>query len=627
MKTTWLVGALVVWGMITPVWAVEAVPAELLLFTQEELAVTATRRAKPVTQSPSATTVITREEIHRSGLWHIPDILRRVAGVDVTQTTAGHSEVNVRGLNKALSARTLVLVDGRTVYINGQGFIPWEAIPLQIEDIERIEIVKGPVQALYGSPALSGVVNIITRSPFDVDGVELTQRFGNRFLHEDLLQGAMLTETIGYKMGFGWKEWDAFKTTDKDAVDEATWTGTLGMKLGDQGQATLSSGFSRGEFDLLTSDATGIGPMRNRTQFIKANTELGDFHAQYFWNRYQFNVSSVNIDEDLTLNTHDVDFSYQRAFGPHVLLGGAGARYEQLGSNIFLPDQTKTEVMWDLFLQDEWQLLERLAWYGTIRLDRHPVSQYNIAYRSSLVYEPVDDQVVWATIGRTFRNPTFSESKIDFTFPTIVNPIASSRPIGNEALNAENMQSYEVGYRSLWANRVKVEANVFHNRFDDIIQGIAGTPGLITEAPFQNKGRIYTTGTELSSEVFLLPWLTTFASYTFQDVEREDGAPEDDLSPPHKATLGFNSTYRGFSGELFMQYVDVTKAPAARTGQANPEGKVAPYWWSSLRLGYAVHENAELALTIVNLFHDFHREHAASAELGSRILVEANLKF
>jgi len=628
VKRSWLAGVLVVMGIATPVWAAEAaVPAELLLFTQEELTVTATRRAKPVTEAPSATTVITREEIHRSGIWHVPDLLRRVVGVDVAQTTAGHSEVNIRGLNKPLSPRTLVLVDGRTVYINGQGFIPWEAIPLQVEDIDRIEIVKGPVQALYGSPALSGVINIITRSPFDMKGVELYQRFGNRFLHEDLIQGAQLSDTVGYKMGFGWKEWDAFKDVDKDAVDEATWTGAVSKKLGDMGQATLSSGFSRGEFDILTSDGTGSGPMKNRTEFIKANTEIGDFHAQYFWNRYQFNVLSVNLDEDLTINTHDLDLSYQHAVGPHTLLGGVGARYEQMDSNIFNPDGTKTETMWDLFLQDEWQLLEPLTWYGTIRLDRHPVSKYNIAYRTSLVFEPIENQVLWATIGRTFRNPTFSESKIDLTFPTIVNSFASSRPIGNEALNAENMESYEVGYRSLWAKRVKLEASLFNSRFDDIIQGVAGTPGLITEAPFQNQGRIYTTGAELSTEIFVCPWLTTFASYTFQDLEREDGAPEDDLSPPHKATLGFDSTYKKFSGELFMQYVDHTEASSARQGQSNPEGKVAPYWWTSLRLGYAVNENAELALTVINLFHDVHREEAAASELGSRIIVEANLKF
>src|SRR3989338_5114247 len=240
VKKMWLASLLIVSMGILPqsawaqVVAQAAPPAELLLFTQEELAVTATRTSKPVSETPSATSVITHEEIKRSGLTHIPDILRRVPGVDVTTTTAGHSDVNIRGLNKALSARTLVLVDGRTVFINGQGFIPWEAIPISIRDIERIEVVKGPVQALYGSPALSGVINIITRSPFDVSGVELTHRYGGqRFLTEDLIHGGRLSEELAYKMTAGWKEWDAFEGTNDDAVDAFTWTGALAKKLGD----------------------------------------------------------------------------------------------------------------------------------------------------------------------------------------------------------------------------------------------------------------------------------------------------------------------------------------------------------------------------------------------------------
>jgi len=167
-------------GMSPLGWAEEPLSAELALFTKEELVITPTRTERGISEVPSATTVITSEEIRRSGLLHLPDILRRVAGVDVASDTASQSEVNIRGLNiEQLSPRTLVLVDGRTVFINAHGFTDWESIPLVLEDIERIEVVRGPVEALYRSPALSGVINIITKDPRAINKTALSQTYGN----------------------------------------------------------------------------------------------------------------------------------------------------------------------------------------------------------------------------------------------------------------------------------------------------------------------------------------------------------------------------------------------------------------------------------------------------------------
>ena len=608
------------------------VAGELLLFTQEELAVTATRTTKPISESPSSTTVITRDDIMRSGLWHIPDLLRRVPGVDVASTTAGQSEVNIRGLNKALSARTLVLVDGRTVFVNGQGFTPWEALPLLIDDVDRIEVVKGPVQALYGSPALAGVVNVITRSPFDVNGVEVTQRYGSQhLLQETVVQGARLSDSLAYKIAGGWKEWDAFEGVNKDAVDQATGTAAVEWRPQDGTRVGVSAGLSDGDFDLLTSDATGVGPMEHRTEFTELNLQHEGFRAQYFWNRYTFNVTTSNLDEDLTINSHDVDVSQQITAGPHTLLGGVGARFEQIDSNLFRPfAETKTETTWDMFAQDEWHLCGPLTWYGTVRVDRHPITDFNVAYRTSLLYEPVENHVMWGTIGRTFRNPTFSESKIDLTFGVLDTPGVSTRSIGREDLKAETMQSYELGYRSRWFDRLKLDTSVFYNRLNHAI----GTSTvdfdpltLTTTTMFLNEGRANILGTEIGAEVLVLPWLTSFASWSYQDVQRLKDLTEHDVSPAHKATLGFTSTYGKLSGELFLQFVDVAEAPGDRGGLADAPGEIKSFWWSSARLGYTINDHATLALVVYNLLHDVHREHPAGQELGTRILAQATVKF
>ena len=143
----------------------------------EPVTASATGQPQRASEAPANMIIVTAEEIRRSGARNIPDILRNVAGVDALEWTNGATDIGLRGYDKAYSARVLVLVDGRQVYADHYGFMPWNVLGVELGSIRQIEIVKGPNAALFGFNAVGGVINIVTRDPgTDKAHVEVPER-------------------------------------------------------------------------------------------------------------------------------------------------------------------------------------------------------------------------------------------------------------------------------------------------------------------------------------------------------------------------------------------------------------------------------------------------------------------
>jgi iron complex outermembrane receptor protein len=130
-----------------------------------ESIVTASKGTQSPVDAPNSTSIITEQDIRLSGITKIPELLRRLAGVDIMEVTGGQTEVSIRGFNQRLSNKTLVLVDGRSVYVDLLGATIWQSLSIGVEDLQRIEVVRGPGSALYGADAFNGVINLITKKP------------------------------------------------------------------------------------------------------------------------------------------------------------------------------------------------------------------------------------------------------------------------------------------------------------------------------------------------------------------------------------------------------------------------------------------------------------------------------
>ncbi|RKY31263.1 MAG: hypothetical protein DRP74_05270 [Candidatus Omnitrophota bacterium] len=638
--------------IVSPVFAdAPALPAELLLFTQKELVVTATRTAMPITKSPSAVTVITREEILRAGTTHIPEILRSVVGVDVARVSFGYSDVNIRGLNKALSSRTLVLVDGRTVFVNGQGFTPWEGIPISIEDIKRIEVVKGPAEALYGSPALCGVINIITRDPEEVEGTESNTSVGTYGTYrQSLLQGGDINEKAAYKVSAEFSRaatFEGLNITDNNllnteyfedqALERKVFNASLAFNIDEQTSLDVSGGINNADYIFLTDPTTGLGPVNQYSRFINIRYshlpgEGREFQIQGFMDKETMTATSFCLSEESFIDIYDLTAHYAFPMGErHNLLYGGGMRYERMDSNLFTPvaSAAKEEFTWDLFLQDEVELLDNLDFFGTLRYDHHPKSGYNTAYRASLVYEPVEDHMFWASVGETFRNPTFTESMVNINYSVQLSSVPgvyvnTSSP---EELRPEKMRSYEIGYRGLVLERVKPEVTVFFNELRNYIcatTDVAGPPTLTTE---KNQGRVNIFGTEIGANYLVTDWLKTFANYTYLHVKRTDDILQDDCTPEDKANLGASLTFDNNEDNKFMvDIISTFVGPCAAPGLTGG-GKIGKYQLTNIRVGYEYKDWLETSIYVFNLFKDKHKEFTGALDLGTRVIGKCTIKF
>src|SRR6058998_2810920 len=161
-------------GADTPEQATEAmVSEELQLLKEEETVSIAVRHEQPISQAPSNVYVITDEDIRQSGAPDLPTVLRRIPGIEVMQVTGADFEVSARGDNELQANKLLVMVDGRSIYDDDEGFVFWKAIPVTLPEIKRIEVLKGPASSIYGFNAFDGVINIITKSPEEMRGTTL----------------------------------------------------------------------------------------------------------------------------------------------------------------------------------------------------------------------------------------------------------------------------------------------------------------------------------------------------------------------------------------------------------------------------------------------------------------------
>src|SRR6185369_4322482 len=146
---------------------------ELELIKEEETVSIASRYEQPISQAPSDVYVITDEDIRNSGATEIPTILRRIPGMEVMQTTGADFNVSVRGNNQLEANKLLVMVDGRSIYVDVAGVVHWKLLPVTLPEIKRIEVLKGPASAVYGFNSFDGIINIITKSPQEMKGTTL----------------------------------------------------------------------------------------------------------------------------------------------------------------------------------------------------------------------------------------------------------------------------------------------------------------------------------------------------------------------------------------------------------------------------------------------------------------------
>ncbi len=554
--------------------------------------VTASRYGQDPLLAPSSITVITADEIALSGATTIPDLLRRVPGMDVMQPSAGQPEVSIRGFNRRLSNKVLVLIDGRSTYADYLGATIWGTLPISLADIERIEVIRGVGAALYGASAFAGVVNIITRAPGDpsvdnqITAAGGTVGTGVGSMVVSGRQGALSWRASGGAVRLGrWAtEADLEERPDlvsdvedqSVALDNRQANATLDWRVGDQGLVRASAGISEafGEFYPL-------GALRDyyydlRHTYVRADGAYGPLSVRAFWNRdvgvagpwLREAGKTDRLTSNIIYDLYDVEVRGDHTLGErftHRLTGGVGYRFKSTSWDYL--DQDQTENHFSLFLQDE-STFGPLHVHAALRVDKHPLQDgIQPSPRLAAVYEFMPGRAARLSAGTAFRNPTFIESYTSLYVDTPTTDGVVVNTLGDTELVPERIVSIEAAVLDHSSDSWRGELAGYWNQVDGLIEpgdvsaedhqldGFDEDLGAFVagESHFENEpGRYRAVGAEANFEYFGIPGLDAYANYSIEriwfsdyegtcgyDISKTDGeACVDTSTPTHKLNAG-----------------------------------------------------------------------------------------
>jgi len=601
---------------------------ELLLFEQIPVVISASRTEELVTQAPASVTVITREQILNSGAISIPDILRMAPGVDVQQNTGANWDVSIRGFAHVMANKVLVLIDGRTAYNDFYASTNWYELPVALEDIERIEVIRGPLSSLWGANALLGVINIITRSAADSQGVLATAQYGTRgtWRVNAIYGGQVPRSRVSYKVTAAHEEvgqWTPFTPSVQSPLVDNRKAGqvtkaTLTTQWADRAGAnwTVAAGQSDG-YNLLLLDLTGNHKFWHEQQmYVLADYRTDELNVRAYWNgtRVRYDQSGFPATARIDADLYDIEALKSHNLHRHRLLYGGSFRNKQLrpgGLELFAPQQ---QNLWAIYAEDSYRASQKTKVVLSGRYDQNPLTGGRPSGRATIMHELTRDQTLRLSAASAFRSPSFLESYLSIPF---------ARLFGNPDLDNEGITSYDLEYRVRVSPKTSADVAVYYNRLNSLIhvEQIAGPPPIQV---FNNLGGAHATGVEFEVRHVVSPSLSTFANYTYQQLDCDPVIERDrpDVafgSPRHKANLGLtlSEPERGLNGSLLLNYRDKTSAGGLSAG---------PYLLVNGYIGKRVGRGIEAGIAFFNLV-DNHQEYVEGDEIGRRVMGSVRWEF
>lgn len=616
----------------------------------QETVVTASRGAQSPLDSPNSTTIITRQDIRLSGQTRIPELLRRVAGMDVMQITGGDSNVSMRGFNSRLANKLLVLLDGRSVYNDILGSTFWETLTVDVDQIERIEVVRGPGSALYGADAFAGVVNIITIAPGEgKPGFHMG--VGD---HEQLYGSGWASGREGdfaYRASVGYTRYPRWTREFADGRRDVVASGfnqNLGAenlradlrmteRFDKNNTLTFGGGFARVALNLY-----GIGPF-NDYQLTGNVLDVGaDYKGKYLNARAYFSrldtASGVNYSytghtlypshPQQNVFNAEVEYIHDFTTGPlhHDIHAGLGYRLKDISweylqqTSSGYPEGTPIEHHGSAYVQDTIKIGSKVSIVASGRADYVPYLKRLVGSpRGSVVIKPTDRQAVRFSGSTAFRTPSFLESylalPIQLQLPGVELTSASKREdVKDFILQPEQITSAEASYLNQQSDFFEFEVTAYYNRVTNLIElavnrnvtlaekagGLGGfdtTTGRYNAAygGWNNSADVYNVfGGELGLRTYPVEGLDLFANYAINYTQQQHAAGstelDDQRTSHHKINFGVQVRTRfGLNGEITFHYQSpqVWNEQVARpTGIFYQQYNLPAYTLLNARVGY-----------------------------------------
>lgn len=583
---------------------------------------TVTKEPEEVWDTSAAIYVITQEDIQRSGATSIADVLRLAPGVEVGRIDSDSWAVGIRGSESNFSKAVLVLIDGRSVYTPLFAGVYWDVQDVLLEDIDRVEVIRGPGATVWGPNAADGVINIITKKASETQGVMVSVLGGNvDHMIAETQYGGSRGKNFNYRVyGKGFLRGPEFHTDHHNFDD---WNQARGgfradWNINSRNDLTLEGDMYGGDFPHETGpsafvDSVSGGDMLGRWERTMENGS--NMYLQAYFDR-TIRIGPLSGE---TRNTIDIDFLHHLKFGDRQDVSyGGGLRWSP---NRYIPKtpvldvlpETNTDHIYSGFLQDEIHFADdRFTLTLGAKLQHNNFSGFDVQPTVRGLWKLNPHQSLWAAVTRAVTTPSRIEEGIQIN----AGEISAAPPIflvvsGNPHFQSETSLGYEGGYRQLLTHTFYVDFSVFHNGYDNLQS--FGAPTLIGNNLtifYENAIAGTTNGIEIAPNWNPRPWWKLSGSYSYVGIDLHANEPGSDIS-----STGSVNTYEGSSPahQLKIQSrFDILKRfqfdQTYWYESALPAQGISAYQTMDLRLGWNPAKEWNVSLVGQNLFQPHHFE-------------------
>jgi iron complex outermembrane receptor protein len=600
------------------------------------------KKEQKTSQAAAAIFVISREDIRHAGALNIPDLLRMVPGLDVAQIDAGNWAISSRGFNGQYSNKLLVLVDGRTVYSPIFAGVFWDAQNVPLDSIERIEVIRGPGAAIWGSNAVNGVINIITLSAGDTQGGYIAAGAGSASIGPEAIRYGGKARGLGaYRVSAEGFHINALPTTARlDGHDD--WRLVHGGFRTDAALSTRDSLTSEGEIyqgnaGEIAFFPTSLVPPENATAALRDRYSGGNLltrwkrtfspgsqtSLQVYFDRTARSDSTYNLGQ----NIFDIDFQHHIVRGARQdVVWGLGYRVSsgEMPPTLRIsatPENRRTELF-SSFVQDEISLrTDRIHLSLGARLEHNDYTGFDVQPSARMVWTPNRRNSIWGAVSHADRTPARTDTDFRVNFEVLPGP--NNLPMlvslfGNPNQKNEQLTAFETGYRTTLTSRISLDSTVFYNRYHDLVSVEPGaarietSPGpvhLLIPESFGNGLYGETHGIEAFADWKVANFWTLSPAYTFFSTHLHPFAGSHDVTsvpgteggnPDHQAQLRSSvSLHWNFQWNASAYFVN--RLPAQ---------SIPSYTRLDTGLTWRAAERVSLSVVGQNLLQDLHPEYS-----------------
>ena len=602
---------------------------------------TVNKEPEVVWKTPAAIFVITQRDIQRSGATSIPEALRLAPGVEVARISSDQWSIGIRGFGSRLSRSVLVLMDGRIVYSPFTAGVYWEVQDYLMEDIDRIEVIRGPGGTIWGPNAVNGVISIITKSSKETQGALASGGAGNvEQGFGEARYGGSNGPDFSYRVyGKGFARTPEFHA---DGINYDAWqAGQAGFRM-DWNKGTRDSYTLQGDgYYQAAGESVAASTYNPPANFIlDGDAHLSGANVLWRWRRtlgdkkdFQFDAyydqtSRHELNFGDIRNNFDVDFVDRFSLPRQEISWGAGAYIShgheiELYSGLYFNPSVLTDQYYTAFIQDEITLVKnRLSLIAGPRFQKTNFTGPLFEPSARLLYTPTATQTLWAGFTQAVRTPADVER--DFFLSSYLGPTPSGLPLfarfnANRNFQSERLNGYELGYRRLVGPKLYFDIATFFNQYRNLLsEDITGpifvesdpTPThLLLPAEFGNGLEATTEGGEISAQWQPKSFWRVIGSYSFLEMHVKKA--------PGSADIGSAQAIQGSSPQnefLIQNNFDLPKAITAdfqvRYVGSLPALKVPSYWTGDLSLGWSPNKQLLFSLVGQNLFQPYHYEYS-----------------